>query len=90
MIVVPKKIRERRIQWFGHVMRKKEGYLSKSLPNAVGREKKKGKTDGKVEGLCLWLENRIETGLCQDDVVSHRSELKKGVRRSDPLPQGTS
>ena len=83
VVEVSRKIQERRLQWYGHVMRREDDYVGRRVASiqvegrrARGRPKRRWND-------CI-VEDLREKSLQQEDVMDRR-EWRRRVRNSDPL-----
>ena len=83
VVEVSRKIQEKRLQWYGHVMRRGDDYVGRRVASiqvegrrARGRPKRRWND-------CI-VEDLREKSLQQEDVMDRR-EWRRRVRNSDPL-----
>ena len=83
VVEVSRKIQERRLQWYGHVMRREDNYVDRRVANIqVEGRRARGKPKRRWND-CI-LEDLREKSLQQENVMDRR-EWRRRVRNSDPL-----
>ena len=83
---VSRKIQERSLQWFGHLMRIEENHVVK-IVSRMQVEGRRARPKRRCRD-CV-VEDIREKGLTEEDVQDW-SEWRRRARNSDPLPQETS
>uniref|UniRef100_A0A8D8V5P7 Endonuclease-reverse transcriptase n=1 Tax=Cacopsylla melanoneura TaxID=428564 RepID=A0A8D8V5P7_9HEMI len=80
---VSKKVQERRLQWYGHVERREDGYVGKKVAE-MEVERMQGQTKKKMETLCEPRSERKEAIWKRSARQKRLEETDKNKKNADP------